>query len=441
MSTTQEPRPKPCGHPRFQRGCRNCQKYERRHNTDPTRRPRPAAPLTEYIQTHLIAEQGMTVYRIAQRSGIAASAVECIANGERTWVYPHVDDAIRGVTPSPPSPAATTTDPVVVSRIIDILAGERWSAKHIGEHLGVSRQAIRQWQKWHPTIATVDRLLGFYHKVENTPGPSPETARRLRRRCAHPVPRVGWYGDDITDPAVNPHEPVPAFVGRRMLRALAAMGWFPDNLQHRYPAADTVVLDEVMRATDDRRRPIPRWVGNLIRHAYDTLGDIPGPDMGLAAQARAGGWKTAAWWEGRDIQAPHPDAATVDAPERRCLCGDSVTDHRPDGPGCTTFIPEHRYNLVNVHTAVAGWMNNTQLSALELADVVWRLRALEYPDEDIAAQLRWGGDNPVDALKRTIHRVLNLDPRVRAAIQTRPVNAFIDPYTAGRRRDDVIAAA
>lgn len=96
-----------------------------------------------------------------------------------------------------------TVNGVGVQRRIQALMAIGWTARALGEHLGLSPVGVR-WLLVRDIVhtTTAARVAETYRRLSDTPGPSANAAAQARNRGYQPP--IAWDCDDLDDPAGRP---------------------------------------------------------------------------------------------------------------------------------------------------------------------------------------------------------------------------------------------
>lgn len=207
----------------------------------------PAAPIREHVQS--IRATGMSLPRLAERSGVGVGTLNYLLYGEPGYPVPEQirtesADRLQAFWPALDDYAdGAAIDSTGTIRRLEALGCAGWLPIEVARHTGVAHDTARQIPlRARVTAATARSVRDLYKKAADRPaeefGIAHRSAARARRRAADRgfAPAIAWDDDTIDDPAAQPNfgEKVPAYVAHvENLRELERQGYTREQIADR----------------------------------------------------------------------------------------------------------------------------------------------------------------------------------------------------------------
>jgi len=221
-----------------------------------------AEPIVKHIQwLHSIGFNNESI-------GAAAGLPPATLWGFQNYGYKriHIDRASRimAVTHIPvPEQAGIIVPNIGTKRRIDALRAIGYSCATLGEHLGVTGEAVSQYRGRPVRGRTWTAIRDLYNQLSHIPGPNPVAAIRARRLGCQPP--MAWEGIDIDHPDSCPDP--GANSTRQGVDEIMVARILAGDYRGRVPRAErNAVVDHVLTRHPDRA---PSIIAKLLHQTPD----------------------------------------------------------------------------------------------------------------------------------------------------------------------------
>lgn len=171
-----------------------------------------AGPVRDHVRA-VLGVTGMSARQFAESAGLSVDTVRDIV-----WRNPgkvRNDTAVKAFrVTSPAGDPAGYVFAAGTMRRLQALACIGWPVKTIADQIGIARpyhlQEVRDGKREHCTVRTARRVSDIYDRLWNTPPAVTGAAKTAATKTRRMAEAAGWappaaWGDDIDDPAAQPH--------------------------------------------------------------------------------------------------------------------------------------------------------------------------------------------------------------------------------------------
>lgn len=159
----------------------------------------------ETVREHIrgLADLGLTHQMIANAAGVGKQTITFILERNTSYTMAGLADRILEVDHHP-RPSQPLVLGIGAQRRVRALMALGWSVAVLAEKLGYQRKTSlqRTINRTHISYDNWARIRDLYNELSMTPGPSPVTANRAKRRRY--MPPLAWWGRDIDHPHTQP---------------------------------------------------------------------------------------------------------------------------------------------------------------------------------------------------------------------------------------------